>query len=890
MGVVYLSRDSRLERDVAIKALPGHLADDADRLGRFQREAKVLASLNHANIAAIYGSEEVGGKWYLVLEYIKGSSLDRRVEGGPLLLDETLLIARQIAEALEAAHENGIIHRDLKPANVIVRPDGTVKVLDFGLARTVEQPATVATDGNRADSPTSLWPARAQSPTMPGVILGTAGYMSPEQARGKPVDERSDIFSFGCVLFEMLTGGQSFPGESVPDSLGAILHREPDWSLLPVNMPPSLSRLLRRCLAKDKRQRLQDIGDARIELDQAIAELANPSLGLPAARADSSGLKPRRMRRFVGAVAVVMLGGVAGWWLSHRGPDSSDTSRTFHFTIPALSHDTRSGGSDNELSSPSSPVLSPDGKHLVYGWQDKLWLRSLDEAEPRVLEGTDEGKWPFWSADSRTIAFFNEKEVGGLWSIAISGGPPQRLCKVPNALRVGTWAQDGTILYELRGDPGIDGLYVLRPGQSSPQRLPGFRHDSQEKPILCSPSFLPDSRHFLFTSGVEGDVRIMVGSLDAQETRFLAHGDSMAKYAAPGFLLFVRDGRLVAQAFDAKSLAVSGEAWVLADEVINFTPMGQANFSVSQEGTLLYEPFGAACRLAWFDRRGQELEAAAPENRYASFRLSPDGKRLAVGLEEPRTGTQDLWMIDLGLNTIPTRLTSHPGCEGIPVWSPDGRRLAFLVDWQGAPNVCTQQVEGRNEAEILVEYDGTPHFPNDWSGKYVIYDRIVPKSGLHMWRVDCTTKESVQIVAGRSGQEFQGVVSPNGQWLAYCATESGRAEVYVQRFPEGGGRVAVSKDGGARPRWERSGKELFYWDQQKSLVAVAVDSEGPILTVGKTELLFTLHDGERIDYDVAPGGQRFLIGLASHESQFPPDHIITNWTRLLERGANSSQK
>ncbi len=403
------------------------------------------------------------------------------------------------------------------------------------------------------------------------------------------------------------------------------------------------------------------------------------------------------------------------------------------------------------------------------------------------MEGTAEGKWPFWSADSHTIAYFTDKQDGGLWTIAISGGPPQKICNVPDALRVGTWAQDGTILYELRGDRDIEGLYVLRPGQSTPQRLPGFRHDSQEKPILCSPSFLPDSRHFLFTSGVEGDVRIMIGSLDSQETRVLAHGDSMAKYAAPGFLLFVRDGRLVAQAFDAQALAVSGEPRVLVDGVINFTPMGQANFSASQEGTLLYEPFGTACRLAWFDRHGRELEPAAPENRYASFRLSPEGKRLAAALEDPRNGNQDLWMNDLGPGSIPTRLTSHPGVEGLPVWSPDGTRLAFLVDWKGTPHLCTQQVEGDSQAESLVEYDGTPHFPTDWSGTFVIYDRIVPKSGLHMWRVDCQTKESVRIVAGRSGHDFGGVVSPNGKWLAYCSTESGRSEVYVQRFPEGGG-------------------------------------------------------------------------------------------------------
>ena len=564
-------------------------------------------------------------------------------------------------------------------------------------------------------------------------------------------------------------------------------------------------------------------------------------------------------------------------------------SRAYHFTIPGLSHESL-GGRAHFADVQSSPVLSPDGKHLVYGWQDKLWLRALGEVEPRALDGTEGGHWPFWSPDSHTIAFFTEKQDGGLWSISITGGPPQKLCNMANALRVGTWAQDGTILCELRGNLDIEGLYVLRPGTSTPQRLPGFRHDSQRKPILCSPSFLPDSRHFLFTSGVEGDVRILIGSIDSQETQVLARGDSMAKYAAPGYLLFVRDGRLVAQAFDAQALAVRGEPQVVVDGVTNFTPMGQASFSVSQEGTLLYEPFCAPSRLEWFDRQGRVMEAAAPPNRYGAFRLSPEGKRLALALEDSRTGTQDLWMIELGLSNIPTRLTSHPGSEGMPVWSPDGRRLAFLVDWQGTPNLCTQQVEGQSEAEALVEYDGTPHMATDWSGNFVIYDRIVPKSGLHIWRVDCSTKESLQIVAGRSGYDFGGVVSPNGRWLAYCSTETGQTEVYVQQFPDGGGRVPVSKDGGFEPRWRQDGKELYYWDQQQSLVAVAVDSERATFTVGKAESLFALHDEERIDYDVAPDGQRFLIGLASHESQHPPDHIITNWTRLLGRSDSAGQK
>ncbi len=346
----------------------------------------------------------------------------------------------------------------------------------------------------------------------------------------------------------------------------------------------------------------------------------------------------------------------------------------------------------------------------------------------------------------------------------------------------------------------------------------------------------------------------------------------------------------MAQAFDAQALAVRGEPQVVVDGVTNFTPMGQASFSVSQEGTLLYEPFCAPSRLEWFDRQGRVMEAAAPPNRYGAFRLSPEGKRLALALEDSRTGTQDLWMIELGLSNIPTRLTSHPGSEGMPVWSPDGRRLAFLVDWQGTPNLCTQQVEGQSEAEALVEYDGTPHMATDWSGNFVIYDRIVLKSGLHIWRVDCSTKESVQIVAGRSGYDFGGVVSPNGQWLAYCSTETGQTEVYVQQFPDGGGRVPVSKDGGFEPRWRQDGKELYYWDQQQSLVAVAVDSERATFTVGKAESLFALHDEERIDYDVAPDGQRFLIGLASHESQHPPDHIITNWTRLLGRSDSAGQK
>jgi eukaryotic-like serine/threonine-protein kinase len=882
MGVVYRARDTRLERDVAIKMLPDHLAGHPQRLVRFQREAKVLAALNHPNIAAIHGLEEAEGRQYLVLEYVEGEMLATLLEKRALSWREVLPLARQMAEALEAAHEKGIVHRDLKPHNVIVRADGVVKVLDFGLAHVVEPlPAVSQTSSLASDGLLTA----GYDPTMPGVVLGTPGYMSPEQVSGKIVDTRSDVFSFGCVLYEMLARQRLFRGQSIADSLDAIQHREPDWSLLPAEVPPGIRLLVKRCLMKDPVHRLQHMGDARIELEDGAKE---PSDGGTAEMSDDGGRRAKgraRLRVALVVLATAVLAAVASWNLAWRSVPAGTARLDYHLIIP------RAGGVEADPRQRADRgmswerVLSPDGKHIVYASQGKLWVRSLDRAEPRELRGTEEGHWAFWSPDSRYVAYFTEKE---LKRVSLTGAAPETLCGVPNCFMNGSWAPDGTILIEMQGDPTVAGLYLLRPGESKLEER--FKlHDKGQLPFLWWPRFLPDSRHFLLT-GLDletGEPSILVGTIGTSKTDFLTHGDSRAEYAAPGYILFLKNGRLFAQSFDVRTLTVAGEPRPLVDQVSNYSLLGRASYSVSQEGTLLYGPVAGPVQVQWYDRVGRDLgkvelpKLQAP--RCEGFRLSPDGKRLAVAMDEQTTGTADLWIVDFANPGTPVRMTAHAGSEFQPAWSPDGKSLAFSADWNGAANLYVQPDDPDKEPVAMGRLVASPQFVTDWSadGRTILFDSIAIQQGWHLWVVDEQTKDPHPLT-NSAFRESNGAFSPDGKWLAYCSTESEQSEVYVRPFGTSGTSKRISSDGGDQPRWRRDGKELFYWDRQNALMAASVDLAGPAASLQKTETLFHLGDVNRIDYDVAPDGQRFLIGVASHESQTPPDHVITGWTRLLD--------
>ena len=567
MGEVYRARDTKLDRDVAIKVLPASFADDPERLARFEREAKTLASLNHPHIAQIHGIEEAGagdavGPGFsraIVMELVEGPTLADRIAQGALALDEALPIARQLAEALEAAHTLGIIHRDLKPANVKVRPDGTVKVLDFGLAKLGATGATSASATEQLlNSPTRLGQGYGGQATEPGMILGTAAYMSPEQAKGRPVDKRADIWAFGVVLYEMLSGRALFTGESATDVLGAVLRQTVDLATLPSGTPPAIRRLLRRCLERDPKHRLHDIADARIEIvDQLDSPEQNDTASAPAAT------RTHRAALAALAIAVLALAGVSFWALPGREAPSP-VRPAYRFTIP------QPGDGD-------VPAISPDGRHLVYGGRGRLLLRGLDEAEPRALEGTEGAREPFWSPDSRSIGFFAD---AALKRISITGGPPETLSAVPTGWPAGSWSSNGTILVEVTENPENEGWYALSPG-SSLRKLRAFPADRPINPDKAYPSFLPDGEHFLFTHPMGDVATLQVDSIRSAETRPLVPADSRAFFVKSGFVLYVRSGTLFAQPFNPETLAMTGEPVAVVDEVDYFAATGEAQFSAS---------------------------------------------------------------------------------------------------------------------------------------------------------------------------------------------------------------------------------------------------------------------------------------------------------------------
>ncbi len=855
MGEVYRARDTKLDRDVALKVLPASFADDPERLARFEREAKTLASLNHPHIAHIHGFEDTAGVRALVMELVEGPTLAERIAQGPLALDEALPIARQIAEALEAAHELGIIHRDLKPANVKVRPDGTVKVLDFGLAKLGAAGATGASAGDLLNSPTMAGPM-----TLQGMILGTAAYMAPEQAKGRPVDKRADIWAFGVVLFEMLTGRMLFAGDSAADVIGAVLRQDVDFAALPAGTPHSIRRLLRRCLERDPKHRLHDIADARIEIvDQLDSPEQNDTASAPAAtrthRAVLAGL----------AIAVLALAGVSIWALRDREA-SSPARPAYRFTIP------QPGGDD-------VPVISPDGRHIVYVVRGRLLLRALDEAEARALDGTEGAREPFWSPDSRSIGFFAD---AALKRILIAGGPPETLSAVPTGWPAGSWSSNGTILVEVTENPENEGWYALSPG-SSLRKLRAFPADRPINPDKAFPSFLPDGEHFLFTHPMGDVATLQVGSVRSDETRPLVPADSRAFFVKSGFVLYVRSGTLFAQPFNPETLAMTGEPVTVVDEVDYFAPTGEAQFSVSQEGTLVFRRGEGRSQLRWFHRDGRQAGVLLGLDYYANHVISRDGQRVVAEIKDPRRSTTDLWIVDLERN-VSTRLTSSPRSEMNPRWSPDGSRLVFSTDWQGPPNLYVADAGG-GEPRVLVPFDRTQQFAGGWTpdGSEVVYAKRSDTFLRDIWGVKLATGERRSILATEFN-EFAPSVSPNGLWLVYVSDASGRNEVYLRAFAEGTWQTRLSTDGGNNPVWRNDGRELFYYQPDGSIMAVQIASS----TAGAPRAslparLFQIDVSSYRSFDIAPDGQRFLINQADPGGLSPPDEVVVDWLRLLKK-------
>jgi Tol biopolymer transport system component len=876
MGEVYRARDPKLARDVAIKVLPASVTNDTDRLARFSREAQVLAALNHANIASIYHVEETPNGSALVMELVEGETLADRITRGAIPIDEALSIARQIAAALEAAHEQGIIHRDLKPANIKVRPDGTVKVLDFGLAKLITpNDSNRRNDPNVSRSPTITSPALM---TGVGVLLGTAAYMSPEQAKGRDADKRSDLWAFGCVLYEMLTGRCAFRGDDVADTFVLVLSGEPDWGALPATTPAPIRRLLRRCLEKDRRRRLADIADARLDLDDASSPLAQVSEAQSGLVADAPTPRSFRRERMVWAAAVALLGLLSALALVMTfRPAPRQQELRFDITMP---FDTAW----------TSPVISPDGRRIALiaraDGRSRVWVHTLDGRGARPLDGTDGAQERvFWSPDSESVGFFAD---GRLKRIDLESGAVQTLSEASYPLAGGAWSRNGVILFAPKIGP------IFRVSQSGGATTavtriegPSIRH--------TSPQFLPDGRHFLFFSVGDNDLRgLYVAELEGATApqRVLADVDSAA-YVASGHLFFSRQGALLAQKFDAGQMMPVGEPWQVADSISGAELSGTMTFSASETGTLTYvrgDVERVQRRLAWFDRSGKELQRFDGQDPVdtSSFAASPDGRRLAVD----HRGT--IWLLDLERGGL-TKFGSEN--ENFPFWTPDGDRLIFTSRRdRGIPNLSQRALAG-GEGELLLSTIGSP-IANDWSpdGRLLLYRDLDPRTGFDLWVVSVERESSsgrlkpapgqkATPVANTPSAEMNGQFSPDGAWIAYESDEqeSGDFQVYVQPFPGPGERRQISIDGGRFARWRRDGTELYYYAADGRLMAVPIrrsSGNGP-LDVGTPVPLFQVQaqpgGGQRQQYIASNDGQRFLVSTVTNSSPVAVTMIV-NWT------------
>jgi len=871
MGEVYCARDTKLNRDVALKILPDAFALDGDRIARFRREAQVLAALNHPNIAAIYGFEDSGSTHALVLELAEGPMLADRIATGPIPLDDALPIAKQIAEALEAAHEQGIIHRDLKPANINVRDDGTVKVLDFGLAKAMEPASGLSPAPPEAATITS--PALM---TRVGVILGTAAYMSPEQAKGRPADKRSDIWAFGCVLYEMLAGQRAFPGDDLSETLAAVIKSEPDWSALPATLPAPARRLLSRCLEKDRKRRLADIADARLELDEASNA---PTDDGTLRAAGTAPLRRLRRERIAWATGVLLLGLVAAF------------SLVVGFRSPPGQPELRVDISFPPNTDPESPTISPDGRRIAFvartDRRSRVWIHTLDGRPAQPLDRTDGAQDRlFWSPDDRSIGFFAE---GKLKRVDIDSGAVQALADaVPNYIGGGAWNRDGVILFAPTRGP------LFRIPQTGGAAAPVTR---VEAPHIrhVQPQFLPDGRHFLFYSFGDDNLRgVYVGDLEGATApeRLLADVDDAA-YAALGHLFFARQGVLLAQRFDAEAMRLVGMPWQVAASIgtggIGRT--GVMTFSASESGTLVYASRDARAvqrRLIWFDKSGKELRQLDGRDAVEASTigaLSPDGRRLAVD----RRGS--MWILDVASGG----LTKFGNLGNFPLWAPLGDRLVFQSRTGRGVNGLWQGALTGGEAELLVATSGAA-VPNDWSpdGRLLLYRDGDQQTGFDLWLLPVERETGSGRLRPAAGQratpfantaagEMNGQFSPDGTAIAYESDESGEWEIYLQPFGRPGVREQLSVSGGRYARWRRNGRELYYYAPDGRLMMVPIRSsspEGPH-RAGDPVALFSVDvavgAGQRPQFVVTNDGERFLVNTATGPSPVEVTMIV-NWS------------
>ena len=866
MGEVYRARDTKLDRDVALKVLPHAFTDDPDRLARFEREAKVLASLNHPNIGHIYGLEEAEGQKALVLELVEGPTLADRITQGPIPVDEALPIAKQIAEALEAAHEQGVIHRDLKPANVKVKADGTVKVLDFGLAKALQPDP----EGDPSQSPTLTATA-----TRAGIIMGTAAYMAPEQAKGRVADKRADVWAFGAVLYEMLTGQKPFVGDDVSEVMAGVIKSEPGWDALPTELPAALATYLRRCLEKDPRERIRDIGDVRLAMAGAFDLPAPPSVEL--LQAPVTVPRPQIWQRPIFMALLLLVSttivGLAVWAVTR--PEPGDLIR---FTIvPPDTTPLRIGPNRHDL------VISPDGTQVVWAIEAGLYLLPMDQLDGTPLRGGEGGLAPFFSPDGEWVGFVEGAST--LQKVSIFGGPPVTLTVSPSAVAGASWGTDDRIIF----GASTAGLLRVSAGGGEAEVL--TTPDTEQGAASHTyPFIIPDREAVIFVISTgqpltTGELAVL--DLDTGEVTRLGLAGVSPRYISTGHLVYAaEDGSVRAVPFDASSFEVTGNPVPLLEGVI-VKARGAANFSISDNGRLVYVSGageGGQRSLVWVDRQGLEEPIAVPPRNYVYPRVSPDGTRVALDLRDEES---DVWIWDLARESL-QRLTFDAAQDNYALWTPDGQRVVFQSQRDGGiSHLYWKAADGTGEAERLGEIDG-PLAPNAVSpdGTLLVFRQGQPP-GYDLSILHLDGDRSTESLLDVEFDETNGEISPDGRWLAYQSNASGQSEVYVRPFPSvNEGQWLISTGGGTKPLWGPDGGELFF-RSGSGVVAVPIQTE-PTFTAGTPQPLF---DGPYRftapgrGYDITPDGERFLmvkIGSVNEDAAPSQITVVLNWLEELK--------